>query len=161
MVGRVASVKPSAAPPLTTDMAAVATAVIGQSALTATPAAANSSACPRTHIDMPNLAMVYAARGAGSRTVGGLRCHRPRPLIYNVRMEHETPHDVVQKRPTCKLLLEARACGALEPLALHVQRRTKIQNVRICSLHEMRNTRLAREENKLSCELCFEGIQSW
>jgi len=38
--------------------AAVATAVLGHKALTATPAYLNSSAIPKTHIDIPYLAIV-------------------------------------------------------------------------------------------------------
>jgi len=40
--------------------AAVAIAVLGQRALTATPCSLNYSAMPKTHIDIPYFAIVYA-----------------------------------------------------------------------------------------------------
>ena len=47
-------------PPSKFLMAAVAIAVRGQSALTATPCSRNSPAMPSTHMLMPNFAIVYA-----------------------------------------------------------------------------------------------------
>lgn len=47
-------------PPSKFFTAAVAIAVLGQSALTATPRSLNYSAIPSTHIDIPYLAIVYA-----------------------------------------------------------------------------------------------------
>ena len=47
-------------PPKTFCTAAVAIAVLGHKAFTATPCSLNSSAIPKTHKLIPNLAIVYA-----------------------------------------------------------------------------------------------------
>src|SRR5688500_18590772 len=57
----------AASPPRRFWIAAVAMVVRGHRALTAMPSFLNSPLMPRTHIDMPNFAIVYATCGANHR----------------------------------------------------------------------------------------------